>query len=132
MGHYLWEFVRSPGAGGLGALVAAVIGVTVALLQGHKDRQQRDKHAKDERDQRERNEQLTHWWARALWALEWVRSSDTSTRVDGRRILVALAESPWVPKDDPGIDLLQSVAQEDLEHRNAVVEEWEGEGPARE
>lgn len=99
VGQWISEWVRSPGFGGVAALVAAVIAYRAARRAAAVQRA----NANDDRDQRERAERKNQWWLRAQWALDRTLDQDSEARTVGFNVLQALAESEWADQHEADI-----------------------------
>jgi len=109
LGHWLSAWIRSPGFGGVAALVAAVIAYRAARRAAVVQKSNAD----GDRTQRERSERKNQWWQRAQWALDLTLSEDTEARTVGFKVLRALAESEWA--DEHEADIVAAATDRALE-----------------
>lgn len=93
---WLSDWLRSPGFGGLAAVVAATIAYRAASRAAAVSRAS----ATADRQQRDRSERKSQWWKRAEWALDLTLDDDTRARQVGYEVLDALARSEWADEHE--------------------------------
>jgi hypothetical protein len=120
---WLGGFVRSPGFGGVAAVIAALI----AFLAARQSAREAGRQEEQNRQQRTRADRKAQWWARAQWALDLTVSGDTDKATIGHRVLSSLAESEWADEHEADviaaatIEALEAVPGSAAEGRSAVT-----------
>ena len=97
---WFFEWARSPGFGGVAALIAATIAYSAARRQASLNRLA------------QRKEQ---WWKRAEWALNLSLSDDSDERTVGFRVLESLSTSEWAAEHEG--DVIAAATDRPIEQR---------------